>query len=77
MYDISDGEEDNTKRKTVCFWQFSGEVAVCSGTVATDQGVQILNFFFVGFVKEVEEILYMMMLFQKIVYGSQDLTDRV
>jgi hypothetical protein len=50
MYDRSDGEEDNTKRKTVCFWQFSCKVAVCSGTVATDQGVQILNFF-CGFCK--------------------------
>jgi hypothetical protein len=31
----------------------------------------------VGFIKEMEEILYMVMMFQKIVYGSLDLTEKV
>jgi hypothetical protein len=31
----------------------------------------------VGFVKEMEEIIYVVMMFQKIVYGDQDLDDKV
>jgi hypothetical protein len=33
--------------------------------------------FFVSFVKEMEEIIYVVMMFQKIVYGDQDLDDKV
>jgi hypothetical protein len=43
-----------------------GAVAVCSGAVVTIKGGPIL-IFFVGFVKEMEEILYMVMMLQKIV----------
>jgi hypothetical protein len=31
----------------------------------------------VGFVKEMEEILHMVMMLQKIVYGGQDLDEKV
>jgi hypothetical protein len=31
----------------------------------------------VGFIKEMEEILYMMMMFQKIIYRGQDLAEKV
>jgi hypothetical protein len=31
----------------------------------------------VGLIKEMKEILYMVMMFQNIVYGSQDLTENV
>jgi hypothetical protein len=33
--------------------------------------------FFVGFVKEMKEIIYVVMMFQKIVYGCQDLAEKV
>jgi hypothetical protein len=31
----------------------------------------------VGFVKEMKEIIYVVMMFQKIVYGCQDLAEKV
>jgi hypothetical protein len=49
---------------------YSGAVTVYSGTVAANKGGP---FFFVGFGKKMEEILYMEVMFQKIVYGGQDL----
>jgi hypothetical protein len=73
MYETSGGKEDNTKQKECVLGSVVGEVAVCSGTVAADEGFAIL-IFFVGFIKEMEEILYVVMMFQKIIYGGQDLS---
>jgi hypothetical protein len=44
--------------------------------VATDKSVPIL-IFFVGFGEEVEAIPYMVMSFSKIVYGVQDLAEKI